>query len=446
MGVEPPNYQVFEVDIISDLPQGANENGSSLTYESSWGELSYENATPLESATWSRMISNLETSTEYYVRVSAKEKGVGYGKPAEARSNPVAPRGVPEQLGVVHISRVDATTLNLDVEQRVNANGADVKGYMIEWGTYPQFSDALTTTVEPDYRIQALRLNTWRRGWATESEFSLSLFNFRGTFDSRLGGEDSNGLPTFVSIVKGTNTLHRIAPNVTAGFGAAALYKAVPRGGFVSVGGQEFRVCLDKDMPYDVDVLSLCSVIDPYIPEPLAGVASKYDNTLTRVPAYIMDTAIGSAFRLAVGDTALKTYDGPDTNISVNDLTSTLAPGDHIRVGHPEMGRVFTVCKADATTNRDFNATSLPLCSGNDPEEVVSVMEGDIMSATYEIQQFGVWLQSASIDSDILEFRIAFGDERSATSEKGGDPGCLSFFSSASEVRPVDSDNLDKLS
>lgn len=417
MGVEPPNYQVFKVDALSDSSQDANENGS-----------------------WSRMISSLETGTDYHVRVSAQAKGLGYGNSAYARSSPVAPRGVPEQLGAVHISRVDATTLQLEVEEKVKANGADLKGYMVEWDTHPQFSDALMTIVDRGYRIQALRVDTWQRGWTADSEFSLSIFNFRGTFDARLGGEDSNGLPTFVSIVKGTYTLHRIAPNVAAGFGAAALYKAVPRGGFVSIGGQEFRVCLDNDMPYDVDTLSLCSVVDPYIPEPfVVAVSSRYDHALTHVPAYILDTAIGSAFKLAVGDTSLKTYHGPDTNITMNDLTSTLAPGDHIRVGHPEMGRVFTVCKGDdATANRDFNATSLPLCSGTDPGEVVSVMKSDIISATYEIQQFGIWLDSASIGSDttgILGFRIVFGDETSTTSKKGGGPGCLSFFSSASEVR-----------
>ncbi|CAN0446274.1 unnamed protein product, partial [Hapterophycus canaliculatus] len=205
----------------------------------------------------------------------------------------------------------------------------------------------------------------------------------------------------------------------------------------------DFRVCLDGGTPYDAETLTLCSTSDPYAPENFTGAATKYDNTLTQVPAYVLDTAVGSAFRLAVGDTALRTYDGPDTNISVNDLTSTLARGDHLRLGHPDSGRVFTVCEGDGTSHLDFNATSLPLCSADNPAEVVSVMKGDIISATYEIQRFGVWLNSSAVEAavwnetEVMGYRLMFGDETSATSQSGGHSGCLSFFSSAAEVRLV---------
>ena len=151
----------------------------------------------------------------------------------------------------------------------------------------------------------------------------------------------------------------------------------------------------------------------------------------------MLDTAIGSAFRLAIGDTALRTYDGPDTNLSINDLTAILARGDYLRIGHPEVGRVFTVCEADGTSSLDFNSTSLPLCSSDDPQETVSVMEGDIISATYEIQAFSLWLNTsaaASNETDAFGFRLKFGEETSASSETGGDVGCLSFHSSSSQV------------
>ena len=417
---------------------GLADTADSTFGSSSSGSLPYEKASFIESVTWSQTISNLETGTPYYLRVSAQGPGVGFGEPVEARNNPMTPRGVPGQLESVYIWRANGVTLTIEIEQTAETNGAEVESYIIEWSTSPQFGGAQRTTLDPDYCIQAVRLNTWRQGWTTDSKFSLSLFNFRGAFVARLGGEDSNGLPTFVSIVEGTNMLNRTTPNVTAGYGAAPLYKAVSRGGFVSVSGQEFRACLDGNTPYDVDIISLCSVADPYLPESFIGASTKYDNTLAGVPAHVLDTALGSAFRLAVGDTALRTYDGPDTNITVNDLTSILARGDHLRVGHPEKGRVFTVCKGDGTSNLDFNATSVPLCSGEDPEEVVSVAEGDIISATYEIQQFSVWLDStaeALNKADIPGFRLKFGDETSATSEAGGGPGCLSFFSLASEVR-----------
>lgn len=439
VGVEPLDYQVFEVDAMGLLSADEVNTNESLTYQSSSsGNFSIENSSLSHTATLSQLISNLETGVEFYVRVSAQSDDVGYGEPAEASSNPVVPRGVPGQLEGVAISRVDAVSMMVEIEQTAETNGAEVERYNIEWDTSPQFTGTQRKTLDPDYHIQAVRLNTWQRGWTSDSEFSLSLFNFGGAFNVRLGGDDNDGLPTFVSISEGTNILNRTTPNVTAGFGGASLYKAVPRGGFVRVGGQEFRVCLDGATNYDANTLTLCSVSNPYLPEYFVGAATKYDNTLTRVPAYVLDTAIGSAFRVAVGDTALSTYNGPDTNMSVNDLTTTLARGDHVRLGHPEDGRVFTVCKADGTSSRDFNLTSLPLCSADDPEEVVSVMEGDILSATYEIQTFSLWFNTSAVASnqtDVLGFRLTFGDETSATSETGGDPGCLSFYSSAAEVR-----------
>lgn len=457
-GVEPSDYQVFEVDAMgveiaqdSYVAPADDGGGTNETYStaSDSGNFSDANVSLSSSsgrdaaatATWSKLVSNLETGKDYYVRVSAQGDGVGYGTPAEASSNPVVPRGVPGQIAKVAISRVDAVTVKLEIEQNTETNGAEIEGYNIEWDTAPQFTNAQQLRLDSDYHIQAVRLNTWQRGWTSNSAFSLSLFDFRGAFTARLGDDGDGGLATFVSISEGTNVLNRTTPNVTAGFGEASLFKAVPRGGFVSVGGQEFRVCLDGDTPYDAKTLTLCSTSDPYAPENFVGAATKYDNTLTQVPAYVLDTAIGSAFRLAVGDTAVRTYDGPDTNISVNDLTSTLARGDHLRLGHPETGRVFTVCKGDGTTHFDFNSTSLPLCSADDPEEVVSVMKGDIVSATYEIQRFGLWLNTSALEAtawnqtEVLGYRLMFGDETSATSQTGGHSGCLSFYSSAAEVR-----------
>ncbi|CAM9473037.1 unnamed protein product, partial [Discosporangium mesarthrocarpum] len=222
--------------------------------------------------------------------------------------------------------------------------------------------------------------------------------------------------------------------------GSAELHKSVPRGGFVSVGGQDFRVCLDGTTAYDEDTLTLCSPTDPYTPIHFEGAATKYDNTLTQAPAYVLDTAIGSAYRLAIGDTALKTWNGPDSNVSVNDLTGVLARGDFFRLGHPDEGQVFSVCEEDDSDGvSTFNSTSLPLCSADDPSERVSVLEGHIVSATYEIQTFGVWVNTSGSTNpanatDGLGFRLVYGDHTTAWTEAGGDPGCLAFGATEHEV------------
>lgn len=454
VGIEPMGYQVFEVDamgILSAGEAGGSSNVSSLTSSSASGDtntaVSSDNPASVTSsslaatATWSKLVSNLETGKEYYVRVSAEGDGVGHGEPAEASSNPVVPRGVPGQIEKVAISRIDGATVRLEIEQTTETNGAEVQGYSIEWDTSPQFANAQQTTLAPDYRVQAVRLNAWQRGWAPASAFSLSLFDFGGAFNARLGGLDATGLQTFVYISEGQNVLRRTPPLVSDGFGAASLHEAVPRGGFVRVGGQDFRVCLDGDLAYDEDILTLCSTSDPYAAQNFVGAATSYDDTLTQVPAYLLDTAIGSAYALAVGDTALQTFNGPATGGSTNtpnDLRSILARGDHVRLGHPETGRIFTVCKGDgaSTPLPTFSDESLPLCSADDPEAEVSVMEGDIVSATYEIQEFGLSLDfGGAADTEVLGYRLKFDEETSATSQTGGHSGCLSFYSSAEEVR-----------
>lgn len=435
LGVEPLRYQVFEVD-GDDEGEGADMYSSTMASNTTPSSIDTAGTSSSESTgSRSHLLSRLETGAAYYIRLSAKSGLVGWGGAAGAASNPVAPRGVPGQLPSVRISRSDAVTLQVELDQTAESNGAEVDGYVVEWDTNPSFSSGNRghLSLMPDYRLQAVRVNTWQRGWTAASAFSLSLFDFGGSFSSRLGGLDGNGLFTFVSIVEGTNTLNRVAPNVTAGFGSAPLYKSVPRGGYLSVGGQSFRVCLDGGLPYEQDVLTLCSVTDPYAPAYFAGAATKYDNTLTRVSSYVLDTAVGSAMKLAAGDTALRTFSGPDSNVSVNDLTSTFARGDHVRLGHPRKGRVFSVC-----ASLDFNSTSLPLCSADDAEEQVSVLERDIISATHEIQTFGLWANTSLVTSNVtsvLGFRLMFGDETSARSSSGGAGGCLSLSSSASQVR-----------
>lgn len=436
MGIEPLGYQVFEVDAMM-LSAGADTNSSLASNQTMSSSGSYSNSSFEGSATWTYLISNLDTGTNFYVRVSAEGDSVGYGAAAYADNNPVAPRGVPGQLGSVEISRVDDVTLSVEVEQTAEANGAEIDGYNIEWDTSPLFNNVPigTLSLAPDYHIQAVRVNVWQRGWTSDSAFSLSLFNFGGAYTVRLGGLDSNDLLTFVSVAEGTNILNRTTPNITAGFGVAPLYKSVPRGGFVAVGGQTFRVCLGGDSVYDANTLTLCSVDNAYEPENFVGEATKYDNTLTRVSAYVLDTAVGSAFRVAVGDTTLRTYNGPDNNVTINDLTSTLARGDHVRLGHPEVGRVFTVCSDE---DLEFNSTSLPLCASDDSGQSVSVLEGNILSATYEIQMFSVWVNTSAITSNqtmVLGYRIMFGDEKSSQSNAGGGAGCISFSSTAEEVR-----------
>ncbi|CAM9653360.1 unnamed protein product, partial [Hapterophycus canaliculatus] len=164
--------------------------GTSSASSSSSGNTSSLSSSGNDSvAIWSKLVSNLETGKDFYVRVSAQGDGVGYGEYAEASSNPVAPKGVPGQVGKVAISRVDGVSLKLEIEQDTESNGAEVEAYSVEWDTAPQFGSAQKLRLDTDYGVQAVRLNTWQRGWASSSAFSLSLFDFRGAFNARLGDD-----------------------------------------------------------------------------------------------------------------------------------------------------------------------------------------------------------------------------------------------------------------
>ncbi|CAM9165015.1 unnamed protein product, partial [Choristocarpus tenellus] len=448
VGVEPENYMSYKVDASqttnASLASGPNSMlGSGQNFSSNSSSINtYLNPSIAYSNSWSYLIPNLKTGVEYHILVSAEGQGVGYGEPRYASNSPLAPRGAPGQLNELFLSRVDSSTLRVEIDPSAEANGAEIDNIHLEWDISSSFnSRALRQqSVGLDFHLQAVRINVWQRGWKAGSAFSLSLFNFRGSFSSRLGGIDGNDLYTYVRITEGTNILNRTTPNATEGFGSSELHKSVPRGGFVSIAGQEFRVCLDGATEYDADTLTLCSPTDAYTASYFIGAATKYDNTLTQAPAYVLDTAIGSASRLAIGDTALWTYDGPDSDMSVNNLTGILARGDFFRLGHPKEGKIFSVCEQDEVNGTStFNSTSVPICSGDDPSKTVSVLEGDIVSATYEIQSFGVWVNTSGTASTSnttmgIGFRLSFGDYTSASTRAGGEPGCLAFGASAAQI------------
>ncbi|CAM9321423.1 unnamed protein product, partial [Phaeothamnion confervicola] len=316
-GVAPDNYQSFVIDAATTAP--------------------------------SFLIPNLNTGVDYYVRVSASSN-VGYG--AAISAAPLAPKGVPGLLGVVALGGDGPRSLSVEFDGVADGNGADVEGFVVQWGTDPAFGVAATAELElpADYSVQAMRTDVWQRGWQDDSTFSLSLFDFRGAFSRRLGGPDDDGLYSFVGISENSTVLNRTASNATLGMGSGGLADSVARGGFVLVAGQEFSICLDTATAYGDDALALCLSDDPRTPAAFVGASTPYDDTQTQIPAYVLDTAAGAAVDLAAGDTWLTPV---LYNDSLNNLTAVgsvgagvaggLRRGDYLRLGHPTTGRVFRV-------------------------------------------------------------------------------------------------------
>ena len=389
-------------------------------------------------------VSRLVAGTPYYARVSAaSDRGFGASVPLTAAAAPggaassperigegseevggssIKPYGPPGALPAVSLSHVDGSHLRLSFKQAAAVHGDDVAGYEVRWAPAGS-SDAASfhsAALAPDYTVQLIESSVWEGRFEADARFSLTLGDFKGAFVSPLGGLDANGLRTYVSILDGTNNLTRAAPNATDGAGAAALHKSIPRGSFLKVGGQEFRVCLST--VEDVGVcdeahLPLCRVDDPFVPAFYNG--HGYARELARVPAFVLDTLAGAALDVGVGDSTLMTMNGPRERLSVNDLTATLERGDYIRLGHPTEGRTFRV-STDA--GRAFNATHLPLADAADASVEVSVLVGDIVSATYEKQVLSFFGDEGDLNktAGVGGYRLLFANERTETTNAGG--------------------------
>lgn len=387
-------------------------------------------------------VTRLGTGVSYYSRVSAgSDRGFGPSvartsdpstTPASGQSKvgegsedvggaPIAPYGPPGNLPAVSLEHVDASHLRLTFKQAAATNGAAVASYDIAWGLSAGNGEQHVTTLVPDYNVQMIEAAVWEGGFESEAKFTLTLGDFRGAFTAPLGNYDANNFRTLVSIQDGTNNLTRVAPNATNGAGSAELYKSIPRGAFLQVGGQEFRVCLstvvDEVGAFDAAHLPLCRVDAPF--EPAFYHGRGYASVLERVPAFVLDTNAGSAMDLGVGDSFLQTFFGPFEALEVNNLTSVLQRGDYIRIGHPTEGRTFRV---STDTSRDFNASHLPLGDVNDASVEVSVLVGDIVSATYEKQVLHFFGDPKDLNktSGVGGYRLLFGNERTETTNAGG--------------------------
>jgi hypothetical protein len=103
----------------------------------------------------------------------------------------------------------------------------------------------------------------------------------------------------------------------------------------------------------------------------------------------------------------------------VNDLTYVLQRGDYVRIGHPTDGRTFRV---STDSDRDFNATHLPLGDAADASIEVSVLVGDIVSATYEKQVLHFYGHPGDLNktAGVGGYRLLFGNERTETTNAGG--------------------------
>jgi len=216
----------------------------------------------------------------------------------------------------------------------------------------------------------------------------------------------------------------RYSPDSATDLGDAFLNRHIARGDYIRVGGQEFRICLDTTIgAYDEANLPLCKPTDAWTSDSYTGLSrggSRETVDLVQVPAYKLDTSLGSVVAPALGDTTISPSTFDASGGSLLDI-SRLARGDYIRLGHPTEGQTFRINTDEAKT---FDATTIPLASLADPTKAQSIAQAGLVGATREVQKFTI-SGNAALKVGEGGFRLKFDTEITAKTTAGGDPGCM---------------------
>jgi len=210
----------------------------------------------------------------------------------------------------------------------------------------------------------------------------------------------------------------RADPSTGNSMGLASLSANIARGDYIRVGGEEFRICLDTTIgAYDAANLPICSKDDAWTEASYTGGGAYGAMDLVKIPAYKLDTALGWVYDTALGATVL---------VTDADLTTRIARGDYIRLGHPIDGQTFRV---STDTQQEFSSTRVPLASVEDPTKPQSVSEIGLVGSTREVQTFTIDPTAAAPSVGAGGFRLKFDTEITFKTTSGGDPGCLMWNS-----------------
>ena len=283
-------------------------------------------------------ITGLDTGVEYHVRVRANSHDRGSSLAAQTTPPFASPGQVPGSPPAPRIRPLNQNALLVTYEEQAESNGAPISHYVVEAATTPTFENSTTMEQALDHRIQRITSSAHSLPWDSTSTFTLSMGDFHGDYLPSIG----HGA-TLVRIQAGGSVAERIE-------GSDDLAAAVPRGDYVRIGHNEYRICLDVDLdlPYDASNLPLCSKDDAWT----AAVVP--DEGIDRAPVFVLDTSLGSAKQPMLGDSTLNTIDAAG---SPNDVSNLLTRGDLIRVGHPDDGETFRI---STNPSRTFDAENVP--------------------------------------------------------------------------------------
>lgn len=255
------------------------------------------------------------------------------------------------------------------------------------------------------------------------STFTLSIGSFYGKYFVYAGNAGVTVYNVTVSAKRGTKLVSSIYSS-----SSQKLSNTVTPGEFITVGGQEFRVCMNQDPQFQMDYgvlnateIPLCTVADPFVPMMFdAGYAG---HVLADTPVYILDTIVGGAPRPVMGSNYL-TIQNADSSLNTN--VGLLNTGDFLMVGHPVDGEMFRVFSNVGST--------LTLASNADVTATASLSIKALQHATYEVQSVSFTSPQTAVSAQ-AGFRLRFRGATTFVTQVGGDKGCLNLMSTAGEVR-----------
>ena len=234
----------------------------------------------------SYVLPELTTGTDYYVRVLAtSDRGDGpftYGEPM-----PLAPSAAASAPTVVAVDHHSASSLIVYFDEDAGDNGSPIMEYLIEWSVSSDFQNAMSKMVPVSNRIQKMYTSAHTPPFSMDSTFTLSLGDFHGDYVTQISGNTSEekwcvhlgGVHVDVTHNTSLVKFHGVSNNKSTW----DLSANVARGGYIRVGGQEFRVCLNtddnfvtnNDMKYDARHLPLCKVEDAWEADVYLGGTAK---------------------------------------------------------------------------------------------------------------------------------------------------------------------------
>ena len=442
----------------------------------------HTNVTVAGDATEVTMLS-LTTGAEYGFRVTAlTDQGAG----AASRVAAGVPAEEPSELRtLVKLSRHTQDLLRVQYAQDADANGDAVTAYVVESSQSAAFPNGSTLVQEyaVDYTVQRIETDAHTRPFTAGAQFSLSVGDFEGSwvlFDEAETkwwgrGRDAPNR-TLVNVDHGGSvvTRSRPAPGLDE---RLDLSKYFARGDYLRVGGQAFSVCVESDLvehnvtgggkqslsyptealktdstvdtyyyaAYGPKTLPLCRADDPWTPAYYDG--GPRGDDLRQAPLYKLDTSLSGAVGPAIGDAALAPRRGNrGGDASIDWRAYGLKRGDYIRVGHPRTGETFRVSTDPA---KEFSDTTVPLAQADDAMLEAGLTAQALRHAAYEVQEVRIYcdamqpalgagfpehcnLTAGSVSAS--GFRLKFGDETTAATEAGGEPGCMVWDDDATAI------------